>query len=143
MVSESTRVDLLNSPLTFSHLRLAAYVPNETLRTKILAEAEDNNLSVQAMQRRIKELSNGHHSSTARKPSPAPLYKPSRRSAASPVQEFIHSVKSRGGAVSFIGGMSEHEQMNFRDELATCRDELDRFVDELTDHFDERASADY
>lgn len=140
MVSESTRVDLLNSPLTFSHLRIAAYVPNEKLREKILTEAEDGNLSVQAMQKRIKELSNGH-SSHARKSTP--IAKPSMRSAARPVQEFIHSIKSKGGAVSFVGGLSEREQIDFRDELITCRNELDKFVDELTDHFDTMSTTNF
>jgi ParB-like chromosome segregation protein Spo0J len=67
----------------------------------------------------------------------APLPKPSKRSQLSPIQEVIYQIKTKGGAVSFSAGMTQQEQFNFRDDLASCRDELERFVNELTDFFDD------
>jgi ParB-like chromosome segregation protein Spo0J len=70
----------------------------------------------------------------------ASIPKPSKRSPIVQVQEFIYQVKSKGGALSLTKGLTEREQLNIRDEIATCRDELDSFVSELTDYFDEQAA---
>jgi ParB-like chromosome segregation protein Spo0J len=65
------------------------------------------------------------------------LAKPSKRSPVAPVQELIYQIKQKGGALSYTGRMTQHELFTFRDELASCRDELDSFVCELTDHMDD------
>lgn len=63
--------------------------------------------------------------------------KPSKSSPLSPVQEFIHTVKSKGGIVAYSSRMNQQEQFTFRDNIASCRDELDSFVSDLTDFFDD------
>jgi ParB-like chromosome segregation protein Spo0J len=67
----------------------------------------------------------------------APIPKPSKRSPAQPIQEFIYSVKQRGGALSFTGKMTQQEQFNFLDDLRSCRADLDDFIAELQDYFDD------
>jgi ParB family chromosome partitioning protein len=70
----------------------------------------------------------------------APIPKPDRSSPLRDVQAFIADVKSKGGILNYTGRMTETEQVTFCDQIASCRDELDRFVSDLTDHFDERSA---
>lgn len=69
-----------------------------------------------------------------------PIPRPSKHSPLSPVQEFIHNVKSKGGALSFCGRMSEVEVFSFLDSLRNCHEEIGNFVAEIQDHLDEQSA---
>jgi ParB-like chromosome segregation protein Spo0J len=71
----------------------------------------------------------------------APLARPSKHSPNSPIQEWIRDVKSKGGALSFYGKFNDTQKFEFLDELRNCQADLETYIAELQDYFDEQSAV--